>query len=100
MPDDGAWTKRCFASKNGCPLPLDCYLMDQKKVTYEVDRRSKVKYYLSVFFELLDIGVNNAYICYMKLQAENSNIPALNLLEFRQAVARSLLAAFQVDNEA
>uniref|UniRef100_A0A6B0V4K9 Putative piggybac transposable element-derived n=1 Tax=Ixodes ricinus TaxID=34613 RepID=A0A6B0V4K9_IXORI len=85
-----------------CPLVVKEYnkamggvdLMDQKKVTYEVDRRSKIKYYLRIFFYLLDIGVNNAYICYMKLQAKNANTPALTSLEFRQAVARSLIGSF------
>ncbi|KAG0419488.1 hypothetical protein HPB47_004067 [Ixodes persulcatus] len=61
-----------------CPLVVKEYnkamggvdLMDQKKVTYEVDRRAKIKYYLRICFDLLDIGVNNAYIYYMKLQAK------------------------------
>ncbi|XP_049952233.1 piggyBac transposable element-derived protein 3-like [Schistocerca serialis cubense] len=51
-----------------CPLMIRKYnkwmggvdLMDQKKVTYEIDRKAKIKYYLRIFFDLLDIGVNNA----------------------------------------
>ncbi|KAH7974905.1 hypothetical protein HPB49_021154 [Dermacentor silvarum] len=54
--------RRCAGNKQKmdvhCPLVLEKYnkficgvdLMDQKKVTYEVDRRSKIKYYLRVFF--------------------------------------------------
>ena len=44
-------------------------LMDQKKVTYEVDRKSKIKYYLRLFFDLLDIEINNAHIIYEKLHS-------------------------------
>ena len=32
-------------------------LIDQMKVTYEVDRRSKLYFYLRVFFDFLDIAV-------------------------------------------
>jgi len=31
------------------------YLIDQMKVTYQVDRRSKTRFYLRIFFDLLDI---------------------------------------------
>ena len=42
-------------------------LMDQKKITYEVDRKLKVKYDLRVFFDLMDIAVNNAHCVYTQL---------------------------------
>ena len=35
-------------------------LCDQTKVFYEVDRRSKVRFYLRVFFDFLDISVVNS----------------------------------------
>lgn len=31
-------------------------LMDQRKVCYKIDRRSKIKYYLRLFFDLFDIS--------------------------------------------
>lgn len=67
-------------------------LMDQRKVYYEVDRRSKIKYYLRLFFDLFDIAVNNAYIIYTKLHAEKrieGNL--LTCLQYRQVIARSLI---------
>ena len=37
-------------------------LCDQMKVSYEVDRRGKVRFYLPVFFDFLDISVVNSRI--------------------------------------
>ena len=37
-------------------------LSDQMKVTYEVDRRSKFRFYLRVFLNFLDIAVANSKI--------------------------------------
>lgn len=68
-------------------------LMDQKKVTYEVDRRSKIKYYLRLFFDLLDISVNNACIVYNQL-LKNENIKPATSLEYRQMLARGLIGNY------
>ena len=39
-------------------------LSDQMKVTDEVDRRSKFRFYLCAFFDLLDIAlVNSKIVC-------------------------------------
>ena len=46
--------------------------MDQKKVTYQFDRRSIIKYYLRVVSDLIDIAVNNAFIIFSKLAERNS----------------------------
>lgn len=70
-------------------------LMDQKKVYYEVDRKSKIKYYLRLFFDILDIALNNSYVVYTKLHEEGRvEGPALSTLEFRQLIARSLIGGF------
>ena len=37
-------------------------LSDQMKVTYEIDRRSKFRFYLRVFFDFLDIAAVNSKI--------------------------------------
>ena len=43
-------------------------LCDQMKVSYEVDQRSKVRFYLRVFFDFLDISIVNLKIVYDKIQ--------------------------------
>ena len=45
-------------------------LMHQKKITY-IDRKAKLKYYLRIFFDLLDIAVNNALCIFTQL---NQNV--------------------------
>ncbi|XP_055923064.1 piggyBac transposable element-derived protein 4-like [Eupeodes corollae] len=70
-------------------------LMDQRKVCYEVDRKAKIKYYLRLFFDLLDIAMNNAYIIYSKLHDDKLvEGTLLSCLEFRQVISRSLIADF------
>lgn len=78
---------------NKCMGGVD--LMDQKKVCYEVDRKAKIKYYLRLYFDILDIAMSNSYIIYCKLH-ESKRIEGtlLSSLEFRQVVARSLIGSF------
>jgi DNA excision repair protein ERCC-6 len=64
-------------------------LADQKKVTYEIDHRSPTKFYLRIFFDLLDISITNAYIVYQKIHGSN-----MTSLEFRRSVAMRLVANF------
>lgn len=72
-------------------------LMDQRKVCYEIDRRSKIKYYLRLFFDLWDIAVNNGYIIYTKLHQEKQMEGGLlSALQFRQVTARSMINGFTV----
>lgn len=67
-------------------------LMDQRKACYEVDRKAKIKYYLRLVFDLLDIALNNAYVVYVKLhEAQRVEGPLLSSLEFRQHIARGLI---------
>ena len=55
-----------------CPIIVKAYsqgmkgtdVMDQLKVTYEVDRRYPRKFYLRLFFDLIDIGFVNAFITF------------------------------------
>lgn len=70
-------------------------LMDQRKVCYEVDRKAKIKYYLRLFFDIMDIAVNNAYVVYTKLH-NNKRVEGslLNSLEYRQVVARNLINSY------
>lgn len=65
-------------------------LMNQKKATCEVDQWSRIKYYLRLFFDILDIGVRNSLNVYGKRRSENSEVPTLTLHELEQAAARGL----------
>ena len=80
--------------KVSCPAVIREYntymggvdLCDQMKVSYEVDRRSKVRFYLRVFFDFLDINVVNSKIVYDKIQS-TAAIPSM---DFRFSLAHSL----------
>lgn len=41
---------------------------------YEHDRKSKIRFYLRLFFDLMDLGVQNSYIIYDKISTNNSYI--------------------------
>ena len=66
-------------------------LMDQKKVMYQFDHRSKHKYYLRVVHDIIDIAVNNAAVVYSKL-CDRSN--QCDLKTYRRVVARALIANY------
>ena len=63
---------------------------DQIKVSYEVDRRSKVRFYLRVFFDFLDISVVKLKIVYDKIQST----AAMSSMDFRFSLARSMIGTF------
>lgn len=70
-------------------------LMDQRKACYEGDRKAKVKYYLRLFFDMLDIAMNNSYVVYVKLHETHPvEGPLLSSLEYRQHIARGLINNF------
>ena len=68
----------------------DVDLSDQMKVTYEVDRRSKFRFYLRVFFDFLDIAVVNSKIVYNKTESA----PSLSSLDFRYSIAQTMILKF------
>ena len=51
-------------------------LLVKKKVAYQLDHKSKFRFYLRMFFNLIDIAIVNSHIVYMKL--DNS----ISLLDF------------------
>ena len=65
-------------------------LSDQMKVTYEVDRRSKFRFYLRVFFDFLDIAVVNSKIVYNKIESA----PSLSSLDFRYSITQTMTRKF------
>ncbi|GAB0099758.1 hypothetical protein DMENIID0001_156450 [Sergentomyia squamirostris] len=72
--------------------------MDQKKVYYEHDRKSATKFYLRLFFDLMDISLGNACVIYNQMAAERNIEKQLSTLEFRQEVVRSLIGEFRGRN--
>ena len=84
--------------KVSCPAVIREYntymggvdLCDQMKVSYEVDRRSKVRFYLRVFFDFLDISVVKLKIVYDKIQST----AAMSSMDFRFSLARSMIGTF------
>ena len=65
-------------------------LSDEMKVTYEVDRRIKFRFYVRVFFNFLDIAVVNSKIVYNK----NESAPSLSSLDFRYSIAPTMIRKF------
>ena len=65
-------------------------LSDQMKVTYEVDQRNKFRFYLRVFFDLLDITVVNSKIVYDKIESA----PSFSSLDFRFSIAQTMIRKF------
>ena len=60
------------------------------KVTYEVDRWSKFRFYLRVFFDFLDIAVVNSKIVYNKIESA----PSLSSLDFRYSITQTMTRKF------
>ena len=63
-------------------------LMDQKTAAYRLDRKSKFRFYLRIFFDLLDVALFNSHIVYSKLGNE------LSLLNYKVVVANSLIGRY------
>ena len=60
------------------------------KVTYEVDCRSKFRFYLRVFFNFLNIAVVNSKIVYNKIESA----PSLSSPDFRYSIAQTMIRKF------
>ena len=60
-------------------------LMDQTKVTYQFDHKSKYKCYLRIVNDLPDISINNAEIVYNKISNKGEQLDSKT---YRRIVAR------------
>ena len=58
------------------------------------DHRSKIKYYLRVVFDLIDIAVNNAFVVYSKLQEESPSTDKLDAKTYRRVIATTLVGKY------
>ena len=80
-----------------CPNGITLYnskmggveLMDQLKSAYQLDRRSKFRFYLSLCFDLFNFALVNSFIVYKKLENKD-----LTLKEFKICIALKLIASF------
>ena len=61
-------------------------LMDQRTAAYCLDRKSSVRFYLRIFFDLMDIAYVNSYLIYNKKHPNK-----LSLLDYRIVVAKNLI---------
>ena len=63
-------------------------VIDQKTAAYRLSRKSKIRFYWRIFFDLIDIAIVNSYIVYAKLG--NS----ISLLDFKIIVSKSLIERY------
>ena len=79
-----------------CPNVIKMYngntggvdVIDQKTASYRLDHKSKFRFYLRMFFDIINISIVNIHIVYMKL---GNSIP---LLGFKTVVAKSLIGRY------
>ena len=65
-------------------------LMDHKLVSYGLDMRARIKFYFRPFFDLMNIGMNNSYVVWSRLNPTSK----MKALEFRRHVTRSMIVSF------
>ena len=77
-----------------CPTVVKLYnngmggvdLMDQRTAAYQLDRKSSVRFYLRIFFDLLDIACVNSFLVYnIKL------LKQLTLLDYKIVIAKNFI---------
>ena len=64
-------------------------LMEQLKSAYQLDRRSKFRFYLCLLFDQFNVALVNSFIVYKKLENKN-----LTLKEFKICIALKLISSF------
>ena len=65
-------------------------LMNQRTAAYHLDRKSSVRFYLRIFFDLMDIACVNSYLIY-NMKHPNK----LSLLDYKIIVAKNLIQYHQ-----
>ena len=73
----------------------NCYMggvdiSDQRKECYEIDHRSRYKYYLKLFFDQTDTAISNAYIVYKQMK----DVPSMSSKDFRLKIVHGLVGQF------
>ena len=64
-------------------------LMDQLKSAYQLDQRSKLRFYLRLFFDLFDVALFNSFVVCKKLVNKG-----LTLKEFKVCITLKLIPSF------
>ena len=64
--------------------------MDQRTAAYRLDRKSSVRFYLRIFFDLMDIACVNSYLIY-NMKHPNK----FSLLDYKIDVAKNLIQYHQ-----
>ena len=64
-------------------------LVDQRTAAYHLDRKSSIRFYLRIFFDLIDFTCVNSYIAYNMLHLDD-----LILLIFKIAVATHMIGSY------
>ena len=65
-------------------------LLDQRMADYKLDRKSSHgRYYLRLFFDLMDIAVVNFHVVYKALYPKS-----MELLDFKIVILKSLIGAY------
>ena len=81
-----------------CPKVVKLYnsgmgridLMDQRTATYRLDWKSSVRFYVRIFFDLMDIACVNSYLIY-NMKHPNK----LFLLDYKIVIAKNLIQYHQ-----
>ena len=82
--------KICFS----CPTVVKLYnndmdgvdLMDQRTAAYRLDRNSSIRFYLRIFFDLLDIVCVNSFLVYNMKHPKQ-----ITLLGYKIVIAKNLI---------
>ena len=64
-------------------------LVDQRTAAYHLDRKSSIRFYLRIIFDLMDVACGNSYIVYNMLHFDD-----LTLLNFTIAVATNMIVPY------
>ena len=88
------------ARKTDADIPImiamyNCYMggvdiSDQRKECYEIDHRSRYKYYLRLFFDQIDTSISNAYIICKQM----TNITQMSSKDIRLRIVHGLIRQF------
>ena len=65
-------------------------LMDQRTAAFPLDRKSSVRFYLRIFFDLMDIKCVNSYLIY-----NMKHLNKLSLLNYKSVVTKNLIQYHQ-----
>ena len=82
-----------------CPTVIKMYkasmggvdLLDQRVAAYRADRKSKFRFYLRIFFDLMGIACTNGFIAFNVLCPEKNS----KTLDFKIGVTKSLLCRYR-----